>query len=305
MNVLSVLSVNKTFGDYKAVDNLTFEVSHGKIFGILGPNGAGKTTTIRMINNIIAPDDGEIRIFGEKIKPEHQNKIGYLPEERGLYKKLKVIEQLIYFGQLKGLSRAEAYTNASLWLKRLDAEDWKNKKIQELSKGMQQKVQFISTILHNPDLLILDEPFSGFDPINVEVLKSVILDLKSDGKTILLSTHVMQQVEELCDEIVLINKGRKILSGNVHQIKKNYGNNNVLLEFEGDESFIKDIQDIEIININNNRVEINLKNSDVKPVDILRKALNSGIEIYKFQLIEPSLHEIFIDVVTKQGNSNE
>ena len=177
MEILSVNSITKVFGDYKAVDNLSFEVPEGEIFGILGPNGAGKTTTIRMINNIIVPDNGEIKIFGVKIKPEHQNRIGYLPEERGLYKKLKVIEQLIYFGQLKGLSSAEAQKRANEWLIKLDAKDWKNKKIQELSKGMQQKVQFISTILHNPDLLILDEPFSGFDPINVEVLKLSLIHI--------------------------------------------------------------------------------------------------------------------------------
>jgi ABC-2 type transport system ATP-binding protein len=287
------------------VNDVSFEVKEGTVFGLLGPNGAGKTTTIRMITNILIADKGNITLFGEPVKSLHQNRIGYLPEERGLYKKIKVIDQLIYFGQLKGMSRANAKSTAQKWLKNLDASDWANKKIQELSKGMQQKVQFISTILHNPDILILDEPFSGFDPINVETLKKIILDLKEEGKTILLSTHVMEQVEQLCEEIVLINKGTVVLNGNVRDIKKNYGRDNILIEFEGDDSFINDLHGVKFINRSKNRVEFNLNETGLSSKDILNIALDKQVEIYRFELMEPSLNEIFIDVVTNLVNGNE
>jgi ABC-2 type transport system ATP-binding protein len=305
MAVLKLEKVNKSFGSFKAVNDVSFEVKEGTVFGLLGPNGAGKTTTIRMITNILIADKGNITLFGEPVKSLHQNRIGYLPEERGLYKKIKVIDQLIYFGQLKGMSRANAKSTAQKWLKNLDASDWANKKIQELSKGMQQKVQFISTILHNPDILILDEPFSGFDPINVETLKKIILDLKEEGKTILLSTHVMEQVEQLCEEIVLINKGTVVLNGNVRDIKKNYGRDNILIEFEGDDSFINDLHGVKFINRSKNRVEFNLNETGLSSKDILNIALDKQVEIYRFELMEPSLNEIFIDVVTIFVNVNE
>jgi ABC-2 type transport system ATP-binding protein len=305
MAVLKLEKVNKSFGSFKAVNDVSFEVKEGTVFGLLGPNGAGKTTTIRMITNILIADKGNITLFGEPVKSLHQNRIGYLPEERGLYKKIKVIDQLIYFGQLKGMSRANAKSTAQKWLKNLDASDWANKKIQELSKGMQQKVQFISTILHNPDILILDEPFSGFDPINVETLKKIILDLKEEGKTILLSTHVMEQVEQLCEEIVLINKGTVVLNGNVRDIKKNYGRDNILIEFEGDDSFINDLHGVKFINRSKNRVEFNLNETGLSSKDILNIALDKQVEIYRFELMEPSLNEIFIDVVTNLVNGNE
>ena len=305
MAVLKLEKVNKSFGSFKAVNDVSFEVKEGTVFGLLGPNGAGKTTTIRMITNILIADKGNITLFGEPVKSLHQNRIGYLPEERGLYKKIKVIDQLIYFGQLKGMSRANAKSTAQKWLKNLDASDWANKKIQELSKGMQQKVQFISTILHNPDILILDEPFSGFDPINVETLKKIILDLKEEGKTILLSTHVMEQVEQLCEEIVLINKGTVVLNGNVREIKKHYGRDNILIEFEGDDSFINDLHGVKFINRSKNRVEFNLNETGLSSKDILNIALDKQVEIYRFELMEPSLNEIFIDVVTNLVNGNE
>jgi ABC-2 type transport system ATP-binding protein len=305
MSVLKLENVVKKFANYTAVDDVSFEVGKGTIFGILGPNGAGKTTTIRMITNILLPDSGKISLFGKPVKSFHQNIIGYLPEERGLYKKIKVIEQLIYFGQLKGLSRGGAKNSAKQWLSNLDAGDWANKKIQELSKGMQQKVQFISTILHNPDILILDEPFSGFDPINVETLKKIILDLKDEGKTILLSTHVMEQVEQLCDNIVLINKGKTLLGGNVRQIKRNFGRDNVIIEFSGDDSFINDLRNVKFINRTKNRVEFRLNNSDLTANDILKSAMDKNAEIIKFELVEPSLNEIFIDVVSKREDENE
>jgi len=305
MSVLVLDNVVKSFGNFKAVDRISFEVEQGTVFGVLGPNGAGKTTTIRMITNILIPDEGEIQLFGEPVNPVHQNRIGYLPEERGLYKKIKVIEQLIYFGQLKGLTRSFAQKAANQWLFNMDAKDWGNKKIQELSKGMQQKVQFISTILHSPDLLILDEPFSGFDPINVEILKKIILDLKDSGKTILLSTHVMEQVEQLCDNIVLINKGKIILEGNVRKIKRNFGRDYVLMEFEGSDSFLDDLHNVKFINRTKNRVEFRLNNADYTANQILQNAIDKKAEVIRFELVEPSLNEIFIDVVQKTGGENE
>ncbi|MFC2131862.1 ABC transporter ATP-binding protein [Bacteroidota bacterium] len=305
MITVKLENVVKAFGDYKAVNDISFEVGQGSIFGILGPNGAGKTTTIRMITNILMPDSGKILLFDEPVKSIHQDRIGYLPEERGLYKKIKVIEQLIYFGQLKGMSRSEASEAASKWLRDLEAGDWAKKKIQELSKGMQQKVQFISTILHSPDLLILDEPFSGFDPINVETLKKIITDLKESGKTILLSTHIMEQVEQLCDDIILIDKGKMILSGNVREIKSNYGRDSVLMEFGGSDSFIDDLKNVKFINRTKNRVEFRLNNSGYTANRILQSAIEKRAEVIRFELVEPSLNEIFIDVVSKKGMDNE
>ncbi len=298
MNILQVERIVKTFGDYKAVNEVSFEVDNGKVFGLLGPNGAGKTTTIRMINNILIPDTGNINIFGQKLQRNAQNRMGYLPEERGLYKKIKVIEQLIYFGQLKGMTRIKASTQARKWLASLDAAEWENKKIQELSKGMQQKVQFISTILHDPDLLILDEPFSGFDPINTETLKQIILDLKNEGKTIILSTHVMEQVEQLCDDICLINKGRTVLQGSVREIKRSRGRDTILLEYEGADSFLNALRNVRFLNRSNGRVEFRLEKAEEHYKEILQLAMNN-VNVLRFELIEPSLHEIFIDTVSK------
>ncbi len=299
MALLEAQGLVKRFGDYSAVDKVSLSVESGKIFGLLGPNGAGKTTTIRMITNIIAPDEGKVYIFEEIAGPKHQEKIGYLPEERGLYKKIKVLEQLIYFGQLKGLSRNDAIHKARFWLKKLDAGDWENKKIQELSKGMQQKVQFISTIMHDPPLLILDEPFSGFDPVNTELLKQVILDLKKEGKAIMLSTHIMEQVEQLCDEICLINFGKVVLSGNVRDIKKSYGKDTIIIEYEGDGSIFNQLNNIQIINKSENRIEFRM-NGDLTLIKGLQRDIFSTVLLYKYELSEPSLNEIFIDVVSKK-----
>lgn len=300
--VIILSNVSKTFGEYKAVNDVSYSVKKGRIFGLLGPNGAGKTTTIRMINNIFTPDSGSVTINGERAGTRHQNYIGYLPEERGLYKKTKVIEQLQYFGQLKGLSRIQALKQAREWLHKLGAPDWANKKIQELSKGMQQKVQFIGTVLHNPDILILDEPFSGFDPINTELLKNIILEMRNEGKTIILSTHVMQQVEQMCDDMCLINKGKVILSGEVRKVKKSFGRDTLLLEFEGDASFLNAMP-VEIKNQTSNRVELRITDNTLKPNDILNQAMQH-VQIYKFELAEPSINDIFIEAVNKT-NSEE
>ena len=296
MNILELKNVVKLFGDYKATNDVSFSVEKGKIFGLLGPNGAGKSTIIRQITNIYMPDKGEIKLFGENVGPEHQNRMGYLPEERGLYKKIKVIDQLIYFAQLKGVSKPDARAKAMQWLIKLNAADWANKKIEELSKGMQQKIQFISTILHDPEFLILDEPFSGFDPINVEILKNIVLDMKKEGKTIILSTHVMNQAEQLCDEIVLINKGQVILEGTIRDAKKRFGREHLKIEFEGDSTWLDELDNIEFIHRTDFNAELKLLSGEEQAHDILKIAIDK-VKIYKFNLVEPDLHEIFIRMV--------
>lgn len=304
MNILELKNVVKSFGDYKATNDVSFSVPKGSIFGLLGPNGAGKTTIIRQITNIYVPDQGQIKMFNQEVGPEHQNRIGYLPEERGLYKKVKVIDQLIYFGRLKGLSYKDAEVRARHWLIKLEAADWAEKKIQELSKGMQQKVQFISTILHDPEFLILDEPFSGFDPVNVETIKKIIFELREKGTTIILSTHVMAQVEELCDEIVLINKGKIVLNGGVREVKRSFGKNQLSIEFEGSNSFIEGIEDIEVLSQTNNRCELKLLKGEAQTQEILKALVDNNVMVMKFEISEPSLHEIFIETVGA-ANLNE
>ncbi|MDT3738430.1 MAG: ATP-binding cassette domain-containing protein [Candidatus Kapabacteria bacterium] len=301
MEIVKVEGITKSFGNYKAVNNVSFSVSEGKIFGLLGPNGAGKTTTIRMITNILYPDSGKIEVMGKPTGTDVQNILGYLPEERGLYKKLKVIDQLVYFARLKEIPKALATQRAMEWLTKLGAAGWENKKIQELSKGMQQKVQFISTILHNPTVMILDEPFSGFDPINTELLKSIILDMKAVGKTIILSTHVMSQVEQMCDDLVLINKGSVVLAGGVREIKSRFGKNTVIIEFDGDSGFLNNLNGIRINDKSSNRVEFKLEDPNLSTNYILQEAMRNNVKIIKFEKVEPSLHEIFIDVVGKEN----
>jgi len=292
---ISVQNVSKSFGETKAVDNVSFEAEKGRIFGLLGPNGAGKTTTIRMINYITLQDNGKIFINDLPVSPKTQKMIGYMPEERGLYKKMKVGEQLMYLAQLKGMNKADAREKITYWLKRFNAYDWHSKVVGELSKGMSQKIQFISTIVHNPEIYIFDEPFSGLDPINSELLKEIIIELKEDGNTILFSTHRMEQVEQMCDDICLFNNGKVVLTGNLRQIKKDYGKNTVLLEFQGDSSFLDELDDVRINNRSTNFAEIRILNG-LNPQEILKKAMQNS-EIHKFQLVEPSLNEIFISTV--------
>ncbi|MDH5405762.1 MAG: ATP-binding cassette domain-containing protein, partial [Candidatus Aminicenantes bacterium] len=238
MGTLVVKEATKRFDKLVAVNRLSLEVPQGSMYGLLGPNGAGKTTTIRMIMNIIYPDEGDISIFGQHISEQVKDRIGYLPEERGLYTKMKVSELLLFFAEIKGVPKAEAKKRVGYWLERLELADRTDRKVEELSKGMQQKVQFISTVLHDPDLIIFDEPFMGLDPINTDQLKGIIVELKKRGKTIVLSTHLMEEVERLCEHICLINKGEKVLDGRLSEIKKRYGKNTVVLEFEGDGSFL-------------------------------------------------------------------
>lgn len=294
-NPIQVIHLSKNFGKTLAVDHVSFDVEKGKIFGLLGPNGAGKTTTIRMINYIMPPDEGEILINGEKVGPKTQKWIGYMPEERGLYKKMKVGEQLLYLAQLKGLSAADAREKIRYWLKRFSAYDWHSKVVGELSKGMSQKIQFIATIVHDPDIYIFDEPFSGLDPINSELLKEIIIELREMEKTILFSTHRMEQVEQMCDDICLFNNGKVVLTGNLRKLKKDFGKNTVLIEFEGDPGFLDELTDVRINNRSTNFAEIRILNG-LNHQQILRKAMEKA-EIHKFQLVEPSLNEIFISTV--------
>ncbi len=302
--MLKLNAVSKVYDGKVAVKNLSLEVSRGEIYGILGPNGAGKTSTIRMICGITMPDSGTIEFLGEPMSTGLQSKIGYLPEERGLYKKMKVSELLVYFAELKGVPRAEAKKKSAMWLKRFGIDAWSEKKVEELSKGMQQKVQFISVVLHEPELLILDEPFSGLDPINSELVMETILELKKAGKTILFSTHRMEQVEKVCDSICLINNGEKVLDGKVREVKEAYGKNRLHIEFEGSDAFIASAVSMgkaEVCDRQPKYVELKLLDS-TKPKEILA-LIGNDTDLTRFELAEPSLREIFILAVseTNQG----
>lgn len=303
MVIINVENVSKAFGKTTAVNDVSFSVEKGRIFGLLGPNGAGKTTTIRMINDILAPDSGNITINGITASPETQKMIGYMPEERGLYKKMKVGEQLLYLTRLKGVDTKKAKKSIDFWLDRFDAADWKKKEVGELSKGMSQKIQFIATIAHDPDIYIFDEPFSGLDPINSETLKEVIIGLKNDGKTILFSTHRMEQVEQMCDDICLFNKGKAVLQGNLREVKASFGKNTINLEFEGDGSFLDELEDVRLNNRSTNYAEIRVLNGQ-NMQEILKKAMEHA-EIHKFERVEPSLNEIFISTVGEDNFKNQ
>ncbi len=301
MEILKLEGVTKEFDGIRAVDDFSWVVEQGLIYGLLGPNGAGKTTTIRMILNIIMPDKGGIEIFGEKMSDKMYARIGYLPEERGLYKKLKVKEMLKFLAEIKGIFGSNVYSLIEEWLSKFDLLNYKDKKVEELSKGMQQKVQFISTIIHNPDLLILDEPFSGLDPVNVNLLKDIILEMKNIGKTIILSTHQMEQAERLCDSICMINKSKKVLDATLQDIKKQYAQNNIMIEFYGEPAFIEKCKDIiEKADVYSNYAEIRLKDRNYAS-DLLREAIAS-VKVDKFEVTEPSLNDIFIEIVAGKGN---
>jgi ABC-2 type transport system ATP-binding protein len=301
MEILKIDNIVKKFGDKVVSNHISFVVKQGKIFGLLGPNGAGKTTLLRQICNIFQPDEGEITLFGQKISPVLQNRIGYLPEERGLYKKNKIIEQITYFGELKGMGRKDALEKAYLWLDKLGARGWETKKVEELSKGMQQKIQFISTIIHSPDLAILDEPFSGFDPVNMELLKNVILEMKAQGKTIILSTHIMSQVEELCDEVCMINNGNAVLYGTVPKIREMYQRNIIHIEYKGDTNF-NELENIEIINQSDGNITLKINDTNFDKRAFIT-AINEKVDIINFAIDTPSMHEIFIDVVANSSKN--
>jgi ABC-2 type transport system ATP-binding protein len=290
--------VTKRFGQFTAVNDLSLTVRAGRIYGLLGPNGAGKTTTIRMIVNITAPDTGRIDLFGQQITTELQDRIGYLPEERGLYKKMKIAEQLRFFAELKSVAGKEVESRIDFWLWRLKLTEWKNKKAIELSKGMQQKVQFITAILHEPDLVILDEPFSGLDPVNVELLKEIVLDLKAAGKTIIFSTHQMELAEKICDDICLLNRSRKVLEGSIREVKQGFGRNSVSLRIEGGNGILEDPTLISKLEQRSDEVEVLLA-PNASAQDLLKKLIAANVSVTKFEMIEPSLNDIFIQKVSE------
>ncbi len=295
---LRVENATKRYGDFTAVNDLSFAVKPGRVFGFLGPNGAGKTTTIRMIVGITAPDTGRIELFGEKVSTATQNRIGYLPEERGLYKKMKVQDQLRYFAALKDVSQKEADRRIDYWLDRMRLSEWKTKKTTDLSKGMSQKIQFISTVLHDPDLLILDEPFSGLDPVNVEFMIEVVAELKAQNKTIIFSTHLMSTAERLCDDIILINKSRKIIGGTIREVKESFGKNLIALRIVGGENVLRDPALVAEVSVHADEMEIELAaNADAQI--LLKRLIESGATISKFEQVEPSLNDIFIDKVNE------
>ena len=303
-NLLEVNQVSKNFGDFKALNNVSISVPKGSIFGLLGPNGAGKTTLIRIINQITMPDSGAVHLDGELLNATHIKDIGYLPEERGLYKTMKVGEQALYLAQLKGLSKSEAKERLKYWFERLEIGDWWNKKIQELSKGMAQKIQFVVTVLHQPKLLIFDEPFSGFDPINANLIKDEILRLREDGATVIFSTHRMESVEELCDDIALIHKSNKILDGKLIDIKRQYKINTFevgVKAFDNDALKTELSQKFDVSLANFKTLEDDLKlniklNTDDKPNDLLSFLTSKG-DVSHFVELIPSVNDIFIQTI--------
>ncbi len=302
---ISVRNVCKYFGDFMAVDNLSLEVAPGSIFGLLGPNGAGKTTTIRMIVNITVPDKGEVFLFGEKMNDKLQERVGYLPEDRGLYKKMPVGEQLAFFATLKGVPKNKTKKLIDEWMERVGLSEWKNKKWEELSKGMQQKVQFVSTILHDPDLIILDEPFSGLDPINANLLKEIVQELKARKKTIIFSTHLMEQAEQMCDSICLVNRGRSVLNGNIRAIKRTFLNEmselKIALEAEDYAGVLEDQALVKSVSANNHHVEVTL-HEGINPQALLHQLVAAGVALNRFEILEPSLNEIFIESVNRTNS---
>ena len=297
---VSIDHITKSFGEFTAVSELSLAVYPGRVYGLLGPNGAGKTTTIRMIVNITVPDTGKIEVFGQQITPELQDRIGYLPEERGLYRKMKVIDQIKYFAALKNVNGKEADTRADRWLSRLKLSEWKKNRAGDLSKGMQQKVQFLNAIIHEPDLIILDEPFSGLDPVNGEVLKGIILELKAAGKTIIFSTHQMEVAEQICDDICLINRSRKVLEGSIREVKRGFSRNAVALRLTGGDAILEDRSLISQVQRHSDGVEVLLAEG-ASAQSLLKKLIAAEATIERFELIEPSLHDIFIEKVTENA----
>jgi ABC-2 type transport system ATP-binding protein len=302
MNALEIENISKRFGDFYAVKHLSFTIPEGTIYSLLGPNGAGKTTTIRMVMNIIIPDEGSIRILDQKMDEDMKKRVGYLPEDRGLYPKMKVGELLLFLAELKSLQGQDARRRIDNWLERFELVDWKFKKVEELSRGMQQKIQFIATVIHEPDLIILDEPFGGLDPVNTKLLKDIMLEMKQKGRTIIFSTHRMEQVEMISDKICLINKAERVLEGDLNQIKQQYGKNTIILDYAGEASFIKDLPEVEKIDDYGKFMEIKMKEQS-DPQDLLYKLVDK-IRINKFEVREPTLNAIFIEKVGDKNAQN-
>lgn len=293
MNTVEASEISKSFKGVKVVDDVSFAIGQGEIFGMVGPNGAGKTTTIRMLMDIIKPDSGEIKILGEHINENTKNRIGYLPEERGLYKKLTVIDSLYYMAALKNMRRSSARERAEEWLKRVNMLPHKDKKTEELSHGMGQLIQFIVTILHDPELVIFDEPFAALDPVNTQLLKDLISELRSQGKSVILSTHMMNQVEELCDRILMINKGRAVLYGSLAEIKKRFRNNSVFLECD---RLPEGLPGVVGSKDHGRYIELFL-DGGTSPQEVLRDLIDKDVLVDRFEMSTPSLNEIFIQIV--------
>jgi len=297
MDAVALKDVCKSFGEVRAVDGLNVTVPAGSIYGFLGPNGAGKTTTIRMIMNILRPDSGHISLLGDISAKQAKNRIGYMPEERGLYRKMTVRKVLTYFGAIKDVPTDELNRHAPQWLERLDLAEWADKKVEELSRGMHQKLQFAVTAINEPELLILDEPFSGLDPLNTDLLKSIILEMRKEGKTVIFSTHVMHEAEKLCDSILLINKGRAVLDDKLAKVRSQKSSHTIRVELEGNTHFIRGLADVTNVQSDGNRLDITLKEG--ADTQQLLRSLMDRARVRAFELKVPSLHEIFVDLVGK------
>jgi len=299
--MLEARNLRKAYGDVVAVDGLSFVALPGEIFGLIGPNGAGKTTSIRMAMNIIAPDSGEILVGGHRLTEADKAKVGYLPEERGLYRKAKVEDMLLYLASLKGMAETAARKSIGLWLERFGLGEWKARKIDELSKGMAQKVQFIGTVLHDPELVLFDEPFSGLDPLSQDALLAAMLELRARGATVLFSTHIMEHAEKICEKILLVDKGREVVAGGLAEVKSRYGRNAVQIEFDGDAAFVSGLGFVEGATAYPRWIEVELK-PGADPDDLFR-AVAGRLRVRRFEVVAPSLHKIFIRLVG--GGSGE
>ncbi len=298
-SAVTLSGVSKSFAGHAAVTDLSLAIPKGSVFGLLGPNGAGKTTTLRMILNILGPDTGTIEILGRPSDQAARDRIGYMPEERGLYPRMMLEEQLLFMAEIKGANRADAGQRLGPWLERLGLADWRKKRVNELSKGMQQKAQFIATVLHDPDVLILDEPMSGLDPVGMDVMREVLLDLKRQGKTLVLSSHQMETVERLCDRVALINKGQKLLDGAVAEVKRQHGKNTLVLSYDGDGAFLAGLPGVAKVTDFGRYVEIKMADG-ADPQSILR-ATAARLRLSRFEIVEPSLHDIFVESVKGHG----
>jgi ABC-2 type transport system ATP-binding protein len=304
MDKLQVIGISKRFANHKALDNISVNIPENSVFGLLGPNGAGKTTLIRIINLITVPDGGKVLLDGKPLRESDVLRIGYLPEERGLYKKMKVGEQALYLARLKGLSKHDALERLRYWFRKFEIESWWEKKVEDLSKGMQQKVQFIVTVIHEPELLIFDEPFSGFDPINVNIIKDEILNLRKKGATIIFSTHNMASVEELCDNITLINNGKAILTGKISEIKQKFRTNTYSISYRSKSSVVLPENSYEIVNkenVSDDVVTAEVKIKDGSNSNSLLKDVMNQAEILAFNEVLPSVNEIFLQAVSEQN----
>jgi len=298
-NAIVLKGIRKAFAGHVAVADLSLEVPRNSVFGLLGPNGAGKTTTLRMVLDILGPDAGTIEILGKPADHAARDRIGYMPEERGLYPRMVLEEQLVFMAAIKGVPRKEAQRRLGPWLERLGLADWRKRKTNELSKGMQQKAQFVATVLHEPDVLIMDEPMTGLDPVGMDVMREVMLDLRRKGATLVLSSHQMAAVEKLCDRVALINRGEKVLDGSVAEVKSRHGKNTVVLAYDGDGAFLGSLPGVAKVTDFGQYVEVRLQEG-TDPQPLLREAVGR-LRLRRFEIVEPSLHDIFVETVTGHG----